>query len=251
MMVVKPISPPPSLLPPQGPVKLAEGMVHQQDVGVPLEAATVTNPWPAPEPVPPPPTALNVSPASSRSSPPLIQPSGEVLCPFHATPLSGGLSKNGTPYMCCRDFDDVCPFWVMGADRVQTWTDAIEAKLHLDIRRGPWNCFHNEKTRLSRTVNPESPNKGRFFLACRQEESCKFFQWVDSEWSDSILKRRLSGYDYLRAKETEREEQEKFQRGQDKIKRTWWWCKRLEKTQPITPDLLKACFVELKSHLTL
>ena len=53
-------------IPPQGPVKLAEGTVHQYDVGVPLEPATATTPWPAPEPVaPPPPPLPAVSPSSS------------------------------------------------------------------------------------------------------------------------------------------------------------------------------------------
>ena len=141
-----------------------------------------------------------------------------MLCPFHKTPLTEGLSKNEVPYMYCRDFDAVCPFWVMGANRVQTWTNAVEEQLHLDIRREPWNCFHGEKTPLSLTMNPELPNKGRFFLTCRQEQSCKLFQWLDSGWSNSIIKKRLSGYDDLRAKETEREEQEKFKRGQERIR---------------------------------
>ena len=248
---------------PQGPVKLAEGTVHQHDVVVPLEPATATTPWPAPEPPPPPPPA--VSPSSSRSSPPLIQPSGEVLCPFHATPLTGGLSKNGTPYMYCRDYDKVCPLFVMGADRVQTWIDTMEAQLHADIRRGPWHCYHQEKARLSRTVNPESPNKGRFFLACRQTESCKFFQWVDLTWGKTILKRRAEGYDHDTVQRLGREEQEKFQRGQAEIRAQWnkdplsviferkkvreermeQWCRRLERARPITPALLKSCFIDL------
>ena len=105
------ISPHTSLVPPQGPVRLAEGMVHVQDVGVPLEPATVTTLWPAPEPVSPPPPPLPppmVSPSSSsRSSPPLIQPSGEVLCPFHKIPFTGGVSRNRVPYMYCRDFHAV------------------------------------------------------------------------------------------------------------------------------------------------
>ena len=100
MMVVEQIPPP------QGPVKLAEGIVHQQDVGVPLEPVTATATWPAPESVPPPPLSPPLS-SSSRSSPPLIQPSGDVLCPFHKTPLTAGLSKNGVPYMYCQDFDAV------------------------------------------------------------------------------------------------------------------------------------------------
>ena len=230
-------------LPPQPfEVKLAEGRVHHD---VPLEPT----PLPAPEPVPPPPPV--VSPSSSRSSPPpLIQSSGDVLCPFHATPLTGGVSKNGTPYLYCRDHDKVCPLFVMGADRVQTWIDAIEAQLHADVRRGPWHCYHQKKARLSRTVNPESPNKGRFFLACRQVESCKFFQWVDLAWGKTILKRRAEGYDHETVQRIGREEQTKFQRDQDMIKRTRWWCELLETTQPITPELLKACFMELKSHLT-
>ena len=110
-----------------------------------------------------------------------------MLCPFHKTPLTEGLSKNEVPYMYCRDFDAVCPFWVMGANRVQTLTNAVEEQLHLDIRREPWNYFHGERTPISLTMNPESPNKGRFFLTCRQEQSCKLFQWLDSEWSNSII----------------------------------------------------------------
>ena len=248
-------------IPPQGPVKLAEGTVHQYDVGVPLEPATVATPWPAPEP-PPPPT---VSPSSSRSSPPLIQPSGDVLCPFHATPLTGGLSKNGTQYMYCRDHDEVCRLFVMGADRVQTWIDAMEAQLHADVQRGPWHCYHQEKARLLRTVNPESPNKGRFFLACRQPESCQFFQWVDLTWGKTILKRRAEGYDHETVQRIGREEQEKFQRDQARIRERWdkgllgdraalrkaiekreeEWCRRLERIPPITPGLLKSCFFDL------
>lgn len=243
---------------PQGPVKLAEGTVHQHDVVVPLEPATAATPWPAPEPPPPPPA---VSPSSSRSSPPLIQPSGEVLCPFHATPLTGGLSKNGTPYMYCRDHDKVCPLFVMGADRVQTWIDAIEVQLHADIRRGPWHCYHQEKARLSRTVNPTSPNKGRFFLACRQQESCKFFQWVDLTWGKTILKRRAEGYDHDTVLRVAAEEQEKFVRARE-LRARWmplertkaWkeqadrWCRRLEQTRPITISMLRSCFSELNFY---
>lgn len=182
----QPLPPPPTSptlvpLPPLNPVKLAEGVVYTHDVGIPLEPVVdATMPWPDPLPPPPP-----------RVSPPLLRPSGEVLCPFHGTSLTGGLSKNGVPYMYCLEFDAVCPFWIVGADRVQMWPDAIEEQLHQDVKRGPWGCFHDQKSRLSRTMNPESPNVGRFFLACRQDESCGFFQWIDSEWSNRILKYRL------------------------------------------------------------
>ena len=232
------------------PVVLAEGRVHHD---VPFDPVLH-----APEPSP------VVSPSSSP--PPLTGPK-DVLCPFHATPLTGGLTKNGAPYLYCRDHDGVCPLFVMGADRIQTWIDAIEAQLHADIRQGPWHCYHHEKARLSRTVKPDSPNKDRFFLACRQEESCKFFQWVDLAWGKTILKRRAEGYDHDTVQRISREEQEKWQKYREEQerktlfgplpdddhaflkkrmeKREEEWCRRLERIRPITPGLLKSCFFDL------
>ena len=181
----------------------------------------------------------------------------------------------------------------MGADRVQTWTEAVEEELHPDIKGGPWTCFHGQKPRLSLTMNPESPNKGRLFVPCRQEESCKFFKWLDSEWSNCIVKHHLGeakkgGYPNERdeefkrsqerikkeldqmVKETEgkvipplppisddrlKEELEKFYRRQRFVdhtkrmknleKQEEQWCRRLEQTCRITPELLKACSVDL------
>ena len=204
-------------------------------------------------------------------------------------------SKNWVPYMYCRDFDKICPFWVMGADRVQTWPDDMTAQLHPDIKQGPWTCFHGEKFKVARTVNPESPNLCRFFLRCHQEESRKFFQWLDSEWSNRIIQHRL-GKAKRRGYPNEVEQFNKFKRGQQRIKnelermekemetnvippvppipddrlkkelekfyrrqrffdhtkrmkeldkREEQWCRQLEQTRPITPGLLRACFVDL------
>ena len=76
--------------------------------------------------------------------------------------------------MYCRDFHAECSFWAMGAYRVQTWTAAIKAQLHFDVPQGPWHCYHQEKARLSRTVKPDSPNKGRFFLAVDKKSLARF-----------------------------------------------------------------------------
>ena len=39
-------------------------------------------------------------------------------------------------------------------------------------------------------MSPDSPNVGRFFLTCRQNMPCRFFQGLDREWSDQIFQHR-------------------------------------------------------------
>ena len=147
-------------------------------------------------------------------------------------------------------------------------------------------------------MNPDSPNVGRFFLKCRQNMPCRFFQWLDREWSDQTFQHRwqearkngwkgvqeekasgllevngpLDPHQARKKRELENEtvviqvpsllddkleeELEKYMR-----KRRWmaqqkkwmeheelqqWWCRRLERTCPITPEVLHACFKQLK-----
>ena len=106
---------------------------------------------------------------------PLTDPSPEPkvpLCPFHKTPLNENQTQ-GDPsfrYVFCKEYDEVCPFWVVGVDQAY--------------------CFCGEKSKVVRTMNPDSPKVGRFFLTCRQNMLCRFFQWLDREWSDQIFQHR-------------------------------------------------------------
>ena len=275
------------LLPTQGSVVVTPEEVKPE----PQEPAVVTPMEPRP----------NLEPGAVLE--PLPEPSPEPkvpLCPFHETPL-GENQTRGDPsfrYVYCKEYDEVCPFWVMGVDRAYEWQAEVPPQLHHDIKKGPWHCFCGEKSKVVRTMNPDSPNVGRFFLTCRQNMPCRFFQWLDREWSDQIFQHRwqearkngwtgereekASGllevnapWDPHQARKKQElenetvviqvpslpddqleEELEKYVR-----KRRWmaqqkkWmehdelqqrWCRRLERTRPITPELLHACFKQLK-----
>ena len=55
----------------------------------------------------------------------------------------------------------------------------------------PRHCFCEERSKAVQTVNPYSPNVGRFFLVCRQNPLCRFFQFLDQPWTDPIFTNRL------------------------------------------------------------
>ena len=84
----------------------------------------------------------------------------------------------------------MCPFWVVGANRAYEWLAEIPQQLHHNIKKGPWHYYCGEKSKV-RTMNPDFPNVGCFFLTCRQNMPCRFFQWLGREWWDQIFQRRL------------------------------------------------------------
>ena len=47
-------------------------------------------------------------------------------------------------------------------------------------------CFCREPCKVGLTKRIESPNRGRCFLTCAQQnaqrEGCQFFQWIDEAW---------------------------------------------------------------------
>ena len=57
-------------------------------------------------------------------------------------------------------------------DRAYEWLAEVPQQLHHDIKK-------------VQTVNSDSSN------VCRQNMPCRFFQWVDREWSDQIFQHRL------------------------------------------------------------
>lgn len=67
----------------------------------------------------------------------------------------------------------------------------IPQQLHHNIKKGPWHYYCGEKSKVVRTMNPDFPNVGCFFLTCRQNMPCRFFQWLGREWWDQIFQRRL------------------------------------------------------------
>ena len=38
-------------------------------------------------------------------------------------------------YIYCRDYDKVCPFWVVGHKRAYEWLEAAQHQLHPDVKR--------------------------------------------------------------------------------------------------------------------
>ena len=127
---------------------------------------------------------------------PLPEPSLEPkvpLCPFDETPL--GKNQTGSDpsfgYDICKEYDEVCPFWVVGVDQAYEWQAEVPQQLHHDIKKEPWHCFCREKSKVVRTMNPDSSNVGRSFLTCCQNMPCRFFQWLDREWSNQIFQHRL------------------------------------------------------------
>ena len=129
-------------------------------------------------------------------------------------------------------------------------------------------------------MNPDSPNVGRFFFTCRQNMPCRFFQWLDREWSDQIFQHRwqearkngwkgereekasgllevnapLDPHQARKKQELENEtvviqvpslpDDKKKWMEHDELQQSW--CRRLERTRPITPELLHACFEQMK-----
>ena len=48
-----------------------------------------------------------------------------VLCPFHDTPFSEGLSKTNVPYVYCQTYDKTCPFWLVGYKKAYACSSVV------------------------------------------------------------------------------------------------------------------------------
>ena len=59
------------------------------------------------------------------------------LCSLHETRL-GENQTRGDPsfrYVFCKEYDEVCPFWVAGVDRAYEWQAEVPPQLHHDIKK--------------------------------------------------------------------------------------------------------------------
>ena len=120
---------------------------------------------------------------------PLPKPTLPPLCycPFHGIFLEYKTSPKGWNYAKCPV--KPCVFFC-GLDRVEDWSQGLARDLHPSYKAQPFpdltcslpftcHCtgegYHELK--LNKSATAKNPN--RFFLACKNTPSCRYFQWLD------------------------------------------------------------------------
>ena len=112
----------------------------------------------------------------------------QLFCPLHSQVLEKKVSQKGWEYLRC----DVknCPIWLPWDQFLQQILWEVQFRMHPNLRPGLFYCQCQEPCKVGLTK--KGPNKNRCFLTCAQKNAerigCKFFQWIDQDWSPKNVK---------------------------------------------------------------
>ena len=112
----------------------------------------------------------------------------QLFCPLHSHVLDKKVSQKGWEYTCCHVKN--CPIWLPWDQTLQQILLEIQFHMHPNLHPGLFYCQCQEPCKVGMTN--KGPNKDRCFLTCAQKNGqrigCKFFQWIDQDWSPKNAK---------------------------------------------------------------
>ena len=106
-----------------------------------------------------------------------------LYCPLHTHVLDKKVSEKGWEYTRCQVKN--CPIWLPWDQTLPQILLEVQFRMHTTLRQGLFYCQCQEPCKVGLTK--KGPNRGRCFLTCAQKNAqrigCKFFQWIDQDWS--------------------------------------------------------------------
>ena len=125
---------------------------------------------------------------------PLADPADVMTCPYHLEKMEERTAKTGWEYLRCPAW--TC-FLFCGKVNGEKYMSAVRKNIHPDVcdRWEKITCLCGNVPVLKQSFSQKNPD--RLYLACGNNNRCKFFRWADLPVEKENMKDPLAVQDWL------------------------------------------------------
>ena len=125
---------------------------------------------------------------------PLADPTDVMTCPYHLKKMEERTAKTGWEYLRCPAW--TC-FLFCGKQNGEKYMSAVRKNIHPDVcdRWEKITCLCGNVPILKQSFSQKNPD--RLYLACGNDNRCKFFRWADLKVKKENVRDPLAVQDWL------------------------------------------------------